>query len=244
MTAFDDSAEYYEALANSAQRLQREGPFLLERLGRAPGRRVVDIACGTAPHAQFFAEQGAQVTALDFSELMIAYARRHRPHENIRYRTGDMRRIEGGPWDFALCLGNSLSVLSTDEDLRETFDAVHRVLAPGGLFIVQIINYAAAANQSPRHRVERRALETSELVAVKNLVPHGEHTLLTLNFFAIHEGQTRTVSEAMLLKNWGEQDQSDAAGRAGFRILEVLGGFDARPYDPASSTDLILTCAK
>lgn len=244
MTAFDNSAEYYEALANSEQRLKREGPFLLERLEQAPGRRVVDIACGTGPHAFFFAEHGAQVDAFDFSEKMAAYAARHRPHPNITYRTGDMRHVEGGPWDLAVCLGNSLSVLTSDQDLADTFASVYRCLSPRGLFLVQVLNYAAQPAQEARHRVEHRSLDSSELSIVKSLVPRGDHTLLTLNFFAFHTDRVETISEAALLRNWRLGDLTESARRTGFQVHLSWGGFDARPYLPDTSPDLILSFSK
>ncbi|HEX72981.1 MAG TPA: class I SAM-dependent methyltransferase, partial [Candidatus Hydrogenedentes bacterium] len=121
MEAFERGAAYYEVFANSVKRLEREGPFLLERFRRAPGNRVLDLACGTGPHALFFAEYGGVVTAVDAGAGMIAFARRARPHPNIEYRVGDMRRVEGGPWDFALCLGNSLSLIDSGDGLHQVF---------------------------------------------------------------------------------------------------------------------------
>ena len=111
MAAFHTIAEYYEVLSDSEARLRREGPFLAECLERAPGRRVLDVACGTGLHAEFFANLGAEVAALDLSAEMIAHARERRPHPAIHYAAGDMREPPTGPWDLAVCLGNSLSLL-------------------------------------------------------------------------------------------------------------------------------------
>ena len=64
---FDYVAAYYEVLSDNAARPQREGQFLAECLEQAPGRRVLDIACGTGIHAEFLAGRGADVTAADAS---------------------------------------------------------------------------------------------------------------------------------------------------------------------------------
>ena len=56
---FTTSAKYYEVLSDNEKRLKREGPFLKETLQQAPGLRVVDMACGTGLHAEFFAKLGA-----------------------------------------------------------------------------------------------------------------------------------------------------------------------------------------
>ena len=54
--AFRDIAVYYDMLAGGRKRIDREGPLLMDCFGRAPGRRVADLACGTGLHALFMAE--------------------------------------------------------------------------------------------------------------------------------------------------------------------------------------------
>ncbi|MFO7976971.1 MAG: methyltransferase domain-containing protein [Candidatus Hydrogenedentota bacterium] len=104
--AFGRIAHYYEVLANAERRLYRESPLLRMVLQLAPGNRVLELACGTGLHALWFAEEGAEVTASDLSEAMIAYARQHRPHERIQYLVHDMRTPPHGIWDLAVCLGS------------------------------------------------------------------------------------------------------------------------------------------
>ena len=47
-----------------------------DALGDVRGRRVLDLGCGTGRHAIPLAAAGAVVTAVDFSEQMLAAARR------------------------------------------------------------------------------------------------------------------------------------------------------------------------
>ncbi len=240
MSAFDRGAVYYEAFANATQRLRREGPFLLEQFQRAPGKRVLDMACGTGPHALFFAEHGAEVTAVDFSETMLAYARQHRPHARITYTQGDMRTVTGGPYDLAVCLGNSLCLITEKADLAGVFKHVFHVLPPGGIFVTQTLNYRAPAAQQPRHRIERVTVGDENVVAVKSLVPEGDHTLLSLNYFAQTPSGYETISEAAVLRNWTETELLDAAKQAGFLLLDMAGSYDQKPFEPDVSTDILL----
>ena len=184
LDAFRATAPYYEVLFDSAPRLEREGPCLLSVLERAPGQRVVDLATGTGPHALFFAENGAEVDAFDLSEEMIAHAQAQRPHDRIHYSQGDMRQPEGGPWDLAICLGNSLSLLPAYADVTATFASLRQRLAPEGLFLLQVLNYGLDSAQEPRHRVVTKEHDGAEIVAVKSLVPQEGRTLLSLAFFA------------------------------------------------------------
>ncbi|HHW98856.1 MAG TPA: class I SAM-dependent methyltransferase, partial [Firmicutes bacterium] len=43
-----------------------------------PGDYILDIACGTGNFSARMAEQGAEVVAFDFSEKMIAHAKKRR----------------------------------------------------------------------------------------------------------------------------------------------------------------------
>ena len=130
LDAFQSAAAFYDVLFDAEARTKREAPFLRAVLEKAPGGRVVDIACGTGFHARLLAELGATVDAFDLSEAMIERARRVRPHECVRYAAGDMRHVAGGPWDLAVCLGSSLSLLPGHGAVADTFASVHDALVP------------------------------------------------------------------------------------------------------------------
>ena len=239
IAGFNSIATYYEVLSDNAARLQREGPFLRECLKHAPGVRVVDLACGTGLHAEFFANLGAQVTAFDISQEMISHARTRRSHANIRYETADMRDFQGGPWDLALCLGNSLSLLPAMDDIEETFRSVIKALSPGGRFVFQVLNYAAEANRKPRYRVDAKRLNGADVVALKSLVPHGDHTLLSLAFYALGAGTPTCVSESAVLLNLTIEQMTTCAATVGLRNVAMYGGFDSSEYRPDTSSDII-----
>lgn len=238
------AAEYYEAFADAEGRLAREGPLLEECLHRAPGLRVVDIACGTGLHARFFAGLGAHVTALDVSPEMVAYAREHRPHPAIKYRAADMRTLRGGPWDLALCLGNSLSLLGSFEEVAATFRAVFAALEPGGLFLLQVLDYASQAAQQPRHRVERRTVGDANVVAVKSLVPHEDCTLLSLTYHLLRQGRHDALTETALLLHVTRERITRAAEDTGFAVDSVWGGFDRSTFHEDASQDVVCLLAR
>jgi 2-polyprenyl-3-methyl-5-hydroxy-6-metoxy-1,4-benzoquinol methylase len=240
LDAFRTTAPYYEVLFESAPRLKREGPCLLSVLERAPGRRVVDLATGTGPHALFFAENGAEVDAFDLSEEMISHAQAQRPHNRIRYGQGDMRQPEGGPWDLAICLGNSLSLLPSYSDVAATFASLRQRLSPGGLFLLQVLNYGLDKAQEPRHRVVRKEHDGAEIVAVKSLVPQEGHTLLSLSFFASKGEEQACAAEAAVLLHLDRETLQSIAEERGFALDACWGDFEQTPFDEIASSDLIM----
>jgi len=244
MDAFTSSAEFYEILSDTEGRLAREGPLLRECLEKAPGHRVVDLTCGTGLHALFYAELGAEVSALDLSAEMVAHARDRRPHARIRYAVGDMRQPSGGPWDLAVCLGNSLCLVRSAEEVQRVLAAVATALPAGGLFLVQVLNCSAEAARRPRHRVERTTAGNREIVAVKSLVPCARHTLLTLTFFAGKDEDWDAVSETAVLMHFDPDDLAAAAERGGLAVEAVYGGFDKQPFSTTKSQDLVCVLKK
>ncbi len=239
MPAFDSIADYYAIFSESEARLEREGPLLAALLGRVRGGRVVDLACGTGLHAAYLASLSAQVTACDISPEMIAYARAHHPHPSIEYIVADMRRLPSGPWDLAICLGNSLSLLRDKEDILRVCEAIGASLTPGGLFLIQLLNYEADDARKPRHRVERKHLDGGEVIAVKSLAPRGGETLLSATFHVLDGGNWRHISEATVLQHWTLDAVADAAMDAGMAVHEVFGDYGQSPFDAASSPDLL-----
>ncbi|NIA13780.1 MAG: methyltransferase domain-containing protein [Nitrospiraceae bacterium] len=244
MKAFRSSAQFYDALSNRGARLEREGPLLLDVLGQAPGTRVVDVACGTGLHAEFLAQHAAIVTAIDISEEMVAYARQHRGGASVEFRTGDMKALDGGPWDMAVCLGNSLSLLPSLADLRETFKRLYNALAPDGRFLAQVLNYRAPSAQKPRHRVECKVVDGVEVTAVKSLVPQGDRTLLSLAFFDVESTPPSSLPETAVLLNITDAQLIEAGKAAGFKSASLYGGFDRSPYVPDESSDVVGVWAK
>jgi len=244
MNTFSTIAAYYDVLTNSTRRLEREGPLLLTYLSQFESRKVIDIACGTGLHSYFLAERGALVTAVDVSPEMLEYARKHRKHEHIQFVCSDMRALPPGMWDMAICLGNSLSVLHDATDLRNVFLGVAERLNPGGVFITQTLNYAAASASKPRHRVEQLEFEGAPIVAVKNLVPLQGQTLVSMQFFVNRGGEWHQTADWGMLRNWEKNDMLEAGASAELQAERVLGSFDQNPYDAETSTDIVCVFRK
>lgn len=244
MAGFTTGAAYYAAFSDSPGRLEREGSLLRDILNEVPGGRVADLACGTGLHAEFLARQGAQVDAFDLSPDMIGYAAAHHAHRAVTYRTGDMRWLAGGPWDIAVCLGNSLALLVSRDDLHATFGHVAAGLVPGGLFVCQVVNILRPENREARLRIERRTVGGVGVVAVKSLVPHGGATLLTLSYFPDTDGGGEPVAETTVLSGWTADDLCAAADSAGLAVRDLWGGFDRAPFDPETSPDVLMVAVK
>ncbi len=130
---YDRWAAVYDHDANPLQAL--EGPHVRELLGDVRGLAVLDLGCGTGRHALWLAAAGADVTAVDFSEGMLAEARQKPGADAVRFVVHDLHEplpFGDGAFDRVV----SGLVLEHLRDLDGFFREMRRVLRPGGAAVV------------------------------------------------------------------------------------------------------------
>ena len=100
-------------------------------------RRVLDIGCGGGIYSRGFAELGARhVTGIDFSAQMVNAAREKTPVGlPVEYRQGDAAAT--GLPDACADLVFERALIHHLADLDACFREARRLLAPGGMIIVQ-----------------------------------------------------------------------------------------------------------
>lgn len=136
---YDRWAAVYDHDANPLQAL--EGPVVRAAVGDPSGLTALDLGCGTGRHALWLAAAGAAVTAVDFSEGMLAEARRKPGAERVRFVAHDLHAplpFPAGAFDLAV----SGLVLEHLADLLGFFREARRVLKPGGRAVVSAMHPA------------------------------------------------------------------------------------------------------
>jgi len=120
-----------------------------------PGERVLDLGCGQGRFTRRLAERGARVVGIDWSQEMLARARRHERAvpQGIEYRRLDARSC-GSAWppgSFDLVVG-CMSLMDMP-DLPRVLRAAHRLLRRRGRLVFSIshpLNTAGLGWQRPR----------------------------------------------------------------------------------------------
>jgi ubiquinone/menaquinone biosynthesis C-methylase UbiE len=87
---YDRWAATYDTMGNWL--LELEEPEVARALGDVDGLDVLDVGAGTGRHAVRIAERGARVTALDFSEEMLAKARQKPGADGVRWVVHDVAK--------------------------------------------------------------------------------------------------------------------------------------------------------
>jgi glycine/sarcosine N-methyltransferase len=150
---YDALAPMFDVMTDWDARLAAEGPFLMSVLDEAGARRVLDAACGSGGHALWLARQGYEVTGVDVSPAMIALAQRKAAADgpDVLFVVSDLANLQSSAaYDAVLCLGNSLPHLLTQDVLVAALQGMAGVLRPGGVLVLQNLNYDLRWQKQPR----------------------------------------------------------------------------------------------
>ncbi len=138
-TGYDRWAAVYDHDANPLIAL--EEPQVHAMLGDVTGLAVLDMGCGTGRHALWLAAQGANVTAVDFSEGMLAEARLKPCADQVKFLQHDLHQpLPFGDAQFDAVVSGL--VLEHIHDLDSLFAEAHRVLKPTGRAVISAMHPA------------------------------------------------------------------------------------------------------
>jgi ubiquinone/menaquinone biosynthesis C-methylase UbiE len=109
----------------------------LEKHG-VPGRRLLDVACGTGKSFIPMLEQGWEVTACDISASMVEIAR-GKVGDRAELHVADMRELPVfGEFDLVFCLDDAVNYLLSVAELEQALTGMRRNLGPGGLLMFDV----------------------------------------------------------------------------------------------------------
>jgi SAM-dependent methyltransferase len=115
-----------------------------ERFFDRPGK-LIDLGCGTGRLAVVFAARGYSVVAVDLSEEMLAVtAAKARAAgvvvQGLKANLVDLDCLRDGVFDYAACLFSTLGMVVGSVERRRVIGHVHRLLRPGGRFLLHVHN--------------------------------------------------------------------------------------------------------
>jgi SAM-dependent methyltransferase len=117
----------------------------LRWLNLPAGLRWLDVCCGSGVITEAIVERNApaSIAGIDASPEQISFARQHRAHPNVTFRTGDAMALPfpDATFDVVVC-GLGLNYIPNPVATLKEFS---RVSAPGGTIAVYLWDYAQGA---------------------------------------------------------------------------------------------------
>lgn len=200
----------------------------------ADARHLLDIACGTGTYTIEMARVGFTVTGIDLDGSMIEGAKEKDNAGRARFFTGDM--VDGiselgTTFDGAYCIGNSLPHLDSLEQVALALEAWRGVLGPGGLLMVQLVNFNRFALDG---ETELPTIRNGGCTFRRRYLPGGTgkvrfDTTLTI------DGDANEYRDSLELLAIKKETLSSMLTNAGFGEQEYFGGYAGDGYDPKES---------
>jgi D-alanine-D-alanine ligase len=174
---------------------------LVEKVaGLGKDARILDLCCGQGRHVLEWARRGyGAVSGIDRSRYLVRLARRRAKQEGLEVslHEGDARRLPKrlAPLDCVTLMGNSFGYFDRSEEDHEVLRAVLRVLAPGGVVVLDLADGDWQREHfEPRswewidqeHMVcrERSLSADGQRLVSREVVVHAERGVLVDQFYA------------------------------------------------------------
>jgi class 3 adenylate cyclase len=231
-------ADVWDEFVDQEKRIDGLGPFVTQRITEmerafeaAPGGvRILDAATGVGCESVYLLKAGHQVTSNEIEPRLIAHAvdSAARAGVELALTRFDWRHLErlADPeeFDVILALGNSLSCLASEEDVRIVLKRFAHLIRPRGLLIIDERNYPAIfKNRSkmrrPDYRFPGNVVYCSEVIKARPshipAKPGVDHDLLTLTYHREVDGISTVVGTFKVLP-FGENQLEGLLDHAGF----------------------------
>jgi SAM-dependent methyltransferase len=128
-------------------------------LGELAGLRVLDAGCGGGRYSRVAGEAGGTVVGADHTQAVDRAAELCRHLPNVSFVQADLKQLPLEPASFDLVF--SIGVMHHDADTRAVFDAVAKLVKPGGRYAVWLYRRNQWWQEWLNNAVRRRTVRMS-----------------------------------------------------------------------------------
>lgn len=236
-------ADVYDIL-NPKEDIFDQKPFFEELIKKYGILKVLDCACGTGWHLSMFHDMGLTSFGSDLSPEMLALAKINLEGKYIPLKKEDFRTL-GNSWgdgfDMITCLTTSLPHMLTDEDVVAALSSMYDRLNEGGILVISNGITDALLTNKPKF-IPARVVGSDAFYFV---MEYPENQLI---FNVVYVRKTEDSFDhkftSIVYNAMRKSVLERCFGRTAFKTIHYYGDFDMNPYDPTTSTKLIVVAER
>jgi SAM-dependent methyltransferase len=248
---WDEYAPFYD-WENARTLGRRDIGFWTSAASRASGR-VLELGCGTGRILVPLMRAGVDVVGIDRAAAMLARvgqrARRSpraaRGDRRPRIVRGDIRSLPfpDGAFSMVLAPYGILQSLLREGDLRATLESVHRVLAPGGVFGIDLVpDVPNWKEYRGKIKLRGRATGHTHLTLIETVRQEPAKHLTTFEQCYIERRNGKVVRHRFDLTFRTPPIRSVVRRleRIGFTVDTLLGDYRGAPWDDRADAWIVM----
>lgn len=238
---YEEFAYDYDEFGSIENYLGDEKDFFAQLVTENKVQTVLDCACGTGQHVFMLSELGLQVSGSDYSESMLAVAKKNLAKHDMKptLRQCDFRYLEKAyteTFDAIVCLTTSLPHLHTEEDLITALQSMKARLAPNGVLVL---------TQGTTHYT--LTLPAIEVVVNREdfsriYVKEHDTVFQTIHVLDLYHSKERMENKQydVMYKILLDQDYQRLLKKAGFTNVKIYGDYHRNPYTKESMRMIVV----
>jgi SAM-dependent methyltransferase len=249
MPEYDSYSVYYDLLWGN---VQADVPFYLA-MAKETGGPVCELACGTGRVLLPLARAGFETTGIDLSQAMLDKLQAkldQEPHEvqaRVALKCADMRDYRfTQKFKLVFCAFNSFLAMIRTEDQLACLRSVREYLAEDGRLVINVFapdHRRLAMKEETETSVERDP-ETGRDMYLMTITKRDLATQTMEAFQYVDrigdDGTVRRCPTRFTLSWIHHREMHLLLRLAGYEVAAVYGGYDRRPYDYFSGTQLFV----
>jgi ubiquinone/menaquinone biosynthesis C-methylase UbiE len=249
---WDDYAAYYDW--ENAQTVGRRDIAFWRRMAAPVDGPILELGCGTGRVALPLARHGSTVIGIDRSESMLARGRmkvrRARLASRVKLIRGDIRHLPFPDKSFKLVMApyGILQSLLDEKLLSATLKDVHRVIARGGVFGLELVaDLPAWEEYSNQKSLSSQRGPNGKPIALIESVKQDRRKHITRFEQEFVEGRGRSATRkkfSLAFRTLSVPQMVQRLEKAGFEIAALLGDYQGGPWDMRADVWIILARAK
>lgn len=185
-SSYTSSAEFYDAIYTATKEYEAEAQLVMATLLRAkrPLRSLLDVACGTGLHLQYFVNAFESVAGIDLSENQLAIARQRLP--KVRLVQADMLDFEYDKVDAITCLFSAIGYMTTYAELETAIRNMASHLNDNGIVVIEPWILPSDWQDGLPHM---QVVDTEEfkLVRMNRSTSKGNRSVLQMHYLVLRE---------------------------------------------------------